>query len=156
MSQTLPGGKPLILGIGNLLMGDEGIGVLAARHLEQAGLGGRAIVMDGGTGGFHLLGCFTEHKRVILIDAALDGRQPGTVSLLHPRFARDFPKCLGAHDIGLRDLVETAAALSALPRIDLITISIEAPGAMGLAVSPAVEASLPAVEELVGRCLDAP
>jgi hydrogenase maturation protease len=64
--------------VGNVLMGDEGIGVLALEHLEAAGLGTKAELVDGGTGGFHLLGYFLDYERLILIDAASDGKPPGT------------------------------------------------------------------------------
>jgi hydrogenase maturation protease len=145
--------RSLVLGVGNVLMGDEGIGVLAARHLEKTGLTGRTDIIDGGTGGFQLLGLLQEYPHVIIIDAALDGRPPGTVRRLRPRFASDFPRCLSAHDIGLRDLVEAAALLGDLPRIDLVTVSIDQLQEMGAEVSAAVAAVLPEIENMVRQCL---
>lgn len=145
--------KPLILGVGNLLMGDEGVGVAAIRRLEQAGFSTRAELVDGGTGGFHLLGLFRHRRHIILIDAAADGRHAGTVSLIKPRYACDFPPSLTAHDIGLKDLLESAALLGDLPQVDLITISIGGLGAMTLELSSAVAASLERVEALVQECL---
>jgi len=145
--------RPLVLGVGNLLMGDEGIGVVAIRHLEAAGLSAHADLVDGGTGGFHLLGLFREHDRIILIDATADGRPPGTVSLIRPRFASDFPPSLTAHDIGLKDLIESAALLGDLPELDLITISIGGLGSMTMLLSEPVAASLAPIESLVGQCL---
>ena len=44
--------KTLILGVGNLLMGDEGVGVAAIRHLEAKGFAEFAELVDGGTSGF--------------------------------------------------------------------------------------------------------
>jgi hydrogenase maturation protease len=145
-----PAPRCLVLGIGNLLMGDEGVGVHAVRRLERerdAGapdLGGVAIV-DGGTGGFHLLEYLSAYDPVILIDATMDAREPGTVTLLEPRYASDFPRALTAHDIGLRDLVESAMLLSGLPRIHLLTVSIDAIQAMQTDLSPAIEAAIPEV-----------
>ena len=69
------------------------------------GLEAEADLVDGGTGGFHLLGFFSDRPWIVLIDAAADGRPPGTVSLIRPRFASDFPRTLSAHDIGLKDLL---------------------------------------------------
>lgn len=142
-----------MLGVGNLLMGDEGVGVAAIRRLEAAGLSAQADLVDGGTGGFHLLSLFREHDRIILIDATADGQPPGTVSLIRPRFASDFPPSLTAHDIGLKDLIESAALLGDLPELDLITISIAGLGPMTLLLSEPVAASLEQVESLVRRCL---
>jgi hydrogenase maturation protease len=144
-------GRPLILGVGNLLLGDEGIGVLAAERLAKTDLAGLADIVDGGTGGFHLLSYLQEYARIILIDAAADGKPPGTITVLQPRFASDFPRSLSAHDIGLRDLFETAALLGELPRIELITISIEMTQSMGLEISDPVRAALPGVEAIVRR-----
>jgi hydrogenase maturation protease len=144
----------LVLGIGNVLMGDEGVGVMAARYLENTNVVENADIIDGGTGGFQLLGLFQDYPHVIIIDAALDGRPPGTVRLLRPRFAKDFPRCLSAHDIGLRDLLESAALLRDLPRIDLVTVSIEKLQKMGAKVSTAVAAVMPEIEIIVRGCLD--
>ena len=101
----------LVLGLGNLLMGDEGVGVHAARMLEHGDLPHAVSMVDGGTGGFHLLSYLQDFATVIMIDATMDGNSPGTLSLIRPRFATDFPKSLSAHDIGLRDLIESALLL---------------------------------------------
>jgi hydrogenase maturation protease len=152
--ERLTAERPLILGVGNLLLGDEGIGVLAAQRLAKTNLAAKADIVDGGTGGFHLLSLLQDYARVILIDAAADGRPPGTITRLRPRFASDFPRSLSAHDIGLRDLVETAALLGDLPRIDLITVSIEKVQSLGLEVSEPVSAALARIEELVRSLLE--
>lgn len=139
----------LVLGVGNLLMGDEGVGVHAVRRLEQEGLPPGVNLVDGGTGGFHLLSYLSDYETVVMIDATMDGRPAGTVSVIRPRYASDFPRTLSAHDIGLRDLVESAALLRSLPAIHLVTISIDAMQPMQMSLSPAIEASLPRVVETV-------
>ena len=146
--------KTLILGVGNLLMGDEGVGVAAIRHLEARGFAERAELVDGGTSGFHLLGLFRNQQRLILIDAATDDQPLGTVSLIHPRYASDFPPTLTAHDIGLKDLIESAALLGYLPEVDLITVSIGNLDNMTLELSPEATAALPQIEQLVEQCLE--
>ena len=137
------------MGVGNVLMGDEGIGVHAVRALEAKAWPPHVSLLDGGTGGFHLLSTFGECDVLIMIDATLDGRAPGTVSVIEPRYAEDFPKALSAHDIGLKDLVESAALLGMMPRVILVTISVAELQPMQMTMSPAVEASLPAVMDIV-------
>jgi hydrogenase maturation protease len=132
----------LILGIGNILMGDEGVGVHCIRHLEGKSLPPNAVLIDGGTGGFNLLGYFTEYPRIIMIDATMDGKPDGTVTVLHPKFSSDFPKSLGAHDIGLKDLVESATILGKMPETILLTVSISAMEAMDMTLSAPVAAAL--------------
>ncbi len=140
----------LILGIGNLLMGDEGVGVHAVRALEGLTMPPGITVLDGGTGGFHLLELFDKHRHMILIDATLDDRAPGTVRVLRPKFASDFPRSLSAHDIGLRDLIESAALLGPLPTMDLITISIAKIQPMSIEMTPEVSGAIPQVLQTVG------
>jgi hydrogenase maturation protease len=106
-------------------------------------------VAEGGTGGFHLLSYLQDYETVILVDATMDGAPAGTVSLLEPHYASDFPRSLSAHDIGLRDLIESAALLGPLPRMFLITVSIDTVQPTGLSLSGPVEAALPRVTELV-------
>lgn len=134
-------------------MGDEGVGVHAVRALERESLPAGVQLLDGGTGGFHLLALFEEHRRMILIDATLDGAATGTVRVLHPRFASDFPRSLSAHDIGLRDLIESAVLLGPLPTIDLVTVSIPLDNLMGVDLSPAVAAAVPEVIKTVQALL---
>jgi len=154
MKSSVVPAKPLILGVGNLLMGDEGVGVAAIGHLEKMGFAEHAELVDGGTSGFHLLGLFRNQQHLILIDAATDNQPIGTVSLIHPRYASDFPPTLTAHDIGLKDLIESAALLDYWPQVDLITISIGDLGEMTMELSPPVAAALPQIEALVSRCLE--
>jgi len=142
-------GRILILGVGNVLMGDEGVGVHAVRLLEhEGGLPGVTMV-DGGTGGFHLLSYLSDYDPVVMIDATLDGGAPGAVSVIEPRYASDFPRSLSAHDIGLRDLVESAALLGDLPKIYLVTVSVSALQPMQTSLSPSVEEALPRVVSVV-------
>ncbi len=143
----------LVLGIGNLLMGDEGVGVHAVRRLQEMALPPQVTVEDGGTGGFHLLEYFETYPHIILIDAASDGKPPGTVSIVRPRYASDFPRSLTAHDIGLRDMIEAAALLGPLPAMFLITISIGGTPLMETALSPEIERCLPEVAGLVRNLL---
>jgi hydrogenase maturation protease len=145
--------KILVLGIGNLLMGDEGAGVHAARLLEQESLGPDVTVVDGGTGGFHLLSYLQEYSKIIMIDACMDGRPPGTLCTIKPRFASDFPRTLSAHDIGLRDLIESAALLGALPEIFLITVSIAEIRSLEMQLSAPVAGSLPQIVSQVKNIL---
>ena len=65
--------KVLILGIGNTLMGDEGIGVHVVNSLEKTALPDGVELLDGGTGSFLLLEPMQSAEKVVLIDATIDG-----------------------------------------------------------------------------------
>ncbi len=145
--------KILILGVGNILLGDEGVGCRAVERLKDEIRDNDVEIVDGGTGGFHLLSYFSDYEEMILIDATLDQQKEGTVSLIKPKFASDFPTALSAHDIGLRDLIETAVLSGGLPNINLITVSIKTIQNMRTVLSPEIENSMPEVISLVKELL---
>ncbi len=145
--------RTLVLGIGNLLMGDEGVGVHAIREMEKTTVPEHVSLLDGGTGGFHLLSLFQEYDPIIVIDATMDQKPEGDVQLRRPRFASEFPRTLSAHDIGLRDLLESATLLGPLPRLFLVTVSIKDLQTMSTELSPKIRSSLPAVVETVKSIL---
>jgi hydrogenase maturation protease len=136
-------GRILILGIGNYLMGDEGIGVHLAIRLQQEKLPAGVDVVDGGTGGFHLLEYFENYNTVILVDATLDDHPIGNIRLIQPRFAADFPKAMSTHDIGLKDLVSALQLLGKMPDIRLFVVSIENLQQQGIELSPKINQILP-------------
>ncbi|HEY3627003.1 MAG TPA: hydrogenase maturation protease [Terracidiphilus sp.] len=98
--------KTLVLGLGNVIMGDEGIGVHVVRALGQHSLPANVECLDGGTGGFILLEPLQQADRIFLVDATADENPMGTVSRTTPKFSRDYPPTLTAHDIGVKDLLD--------------------------------------------------
>ncbi len=141
----------LVLGVGNVLVGDEGVGVHAIRALEAGAWPPQVRILDGGTGGIHLLGLLHSSPRIILIDATRDGAPAGTVRQFRARVAGDLPTALGAHDLGLRDLIAAAALLGSLPEIEVVTVSVTELKSMVLELSPPVAAALPEVVRRVRR-----
>lgn len=142
--------RVLVLGIGNYLMQDEGVGVHLARRLEGMALQD-VDVLDGGTGGFHLLEYFERYETVILVDATLDGRTPGTFRWLRPRFASDFPQALSTHDIGLKDLVGALQLLGKMPDVRLLAVSIASVQEQGIELSAELEGCMGGLVEEVLR-----
>jgi hydrogenase maturation protease len=143
-----PEADVLILGVGNVLMGDEGVGVHVVRHLERQPPLPGVRLLDGGTGGVNLLGEFDGIGSVVLIDATRDGRPAGVVTYLNPGRVADLPRGLGAHDFGLKDLFAASALLGRLPTLHLYTISVETVRPMCTELSPAVAAAVPVVAAL--------
>lgn len=130
-------------------MGDEGIGVHLANRMEKELLPPGVDVLDGGTGGFHLLEYFEDYPYVILVDATLDGREPGTIRLIKPRFATDFPPAMSTHDIGLKDLVSALQLLDRMPEIDLLVVSIASVQQQGIDLTPEIESIVPILMDKV-------
>jgi hydrogenase maturation protease len=131
----------LVLGIGNYLMGDEGVGVYVAQQLAQERIPPGVEVLDGGTGGFHLMGVLEDYPFVVMVDATLDERPAGTIRRIEPRFSSDFPRAMSTHDVGLRDVVEAMCIRERLPKILLYVISISEIMPMQIGLSPVVQAA---------------
>ena len=142
--------KVLILGIGNVLMGDEGIGVHVVNAVEKAALPPGVDCLDGGTGSFLLLEPMQTAEKVILIDATCDGSPVGTIRRLRPKYSADYPPTLTAHDIGLKDLLDAFYLLgAAAPEVSLYAISIPPLQDMEMELSPEVQNVVPRAAQLV-------
>ena len=137
--------KVLIIGVGNLLMGDEGVGIHILRALENDLHVPGVQLLDGGTGGINLLESIARAPVVIMIDATRDGQPAGTINLVRPACVANIPVGLSAHDFGLRDLFAAAALLGEFPEIHLFTISVETINPMCLELSDPVSAAIPEV-----------
>ena len=142
--------KVLVLGVGNYLMGDEGVGVHIIYEMEELDLPEYVDVLDGGTGGFFLMNYFDVYPVVIFLDATMDGKKPGTVSTIRPKFASDFPSALSVHDVGLKDMIEAIYIQDTIPDIHLITISISDILPMTVELSDEVEQNVQkAIDEIL-------
>ncbi|KAA3662457.1 MAG: hydrogenase maturation protease [Calditrichaeota bacterium] len=145
----------LVLGIGNILMGDEGVGVHAVRQLESENLPEHVTCLDGGTGGLILLEPMQNADKVIIIDATLDGGAPGTVRRLQPRFSNDYPKALTAHDIGLKDMLDAFYLTKKVPEVVLFAVTVKDIDEVKLELSAEVEDVLPEIVKAVKKELAA-
>jgi hydrogenase maturation protease len=144
----------LVLGMGNILLQDEGVGVRAVEYMQDKELPPNVDLLDGGTGGFTLLPEIMKYDEVILIDATLDEQPAGTIRVIRPKFSKDFPKALSTHDIGLKDLIDSASVLGKLPPLHLIIVSIRTIQPMELSLSEEIKAALPGVYRKVQEVLD--
>jgi hydrogenase maturation protease len=138
-------GSILVLGVGNYLMGDEGIGVHVIQEMSKMQLPDNIDILDGGTGGFLLLNCFESYPTIIFVDATIDGKPAGTISLIRPKFASDFPSALSVHDVGLKDMIEAVYLMDTIPDIYLFTVSIEELVPMTIELNHKVKETIPYV-----------
>lgn len=135
----------LVMGVGNYLMGDEGIGVHVIQEMAKTKLPEYVDILDGGTGGFLLLSCFEAYPIIIFIDATMDGKPEGTVSLIRPKFASDFPSALSVHDVGLKDMIEAVYLMDHVPDIHLFTVSIKEINPMTVELNEKVQQVIPEI-----------
>lgn len=146
----------LILGIGNTLLTDEGAGVWVIERLDrEGGLGEGVTLLDGGTLSFTLAGAIEDHQRLIVVDAARLGEEPGTVRVLTDA-EMDAHLARGGrsvHEVGLLDLMDITRLAGRMPAPRAL-IGIE-PGAVdwGDAPTPAVATGIGQAAAEVRRLL---
>ena len=146
---TSSGGKTLILGLGNLILGDEGVGIHVIRELEKRTLPPDVECLDGGTGGFILLEPLQSADRVVIIDATADDNAPGTVTRTTPQFSRDYPPTLTAHDIGIKDLLDAFYMDGKQRQVVLYAISIDPEQSISMNLSRELAAAVPVAVECI-------
>lgn len=107
-----------ILGVGNVLMSDEGVGVHAVVELEKAfEFPENVRVLDGGTSTNELLGDLENLDHLIVLDAVNAGKEPGAmVHLEGDAVPRAFTTKLSPHQVGISDLLATLTFLGRAPK----------------------------------------
>ncbi len=141
----------LVLGIGNLLIGDEGVGCLAVEELSQRyQMPADVDCIDGGTAGFELLPLMDNKDHVILIDALHNDMAPGTVVKIE---GEDVPKSfltsITPHQLGISDVLAAAALTDCLPK-EMVLFGVE-PKEMdvGIGLSPEVATGMEKIIDVV-------
>jgi hydrogenase maturation protease len=137
--------KILVLGIGNYLMGDEGVGVHMAQHLKQIALPIEVEVVDGSIGGFHLFNYFSQYKTIIIVYAASDNQAVGGMRTIRPKCASDFFSASNTHYLGMKEIVHALQLADKIGDVWLIVVSIEAGQQSGVELSHAMETHMPAL-----------
>ncbi len=149
--------KTLVLGLGNTLLGDEGVGVRVVERLAASGSRPGVEWMDGGTLSFTLAGPIAEADHLIVVDAANLQRQSGAVGVYEGEQMDHFigtGKMSSVHEVSLLDLLSITALSSELPqRRALVGVQPEFVD-WADRLSPAVEAGVVEAEAAVNALLE--
>jgi hydrogenase maturation protease len=140
----------VVLGLGNTLLGDEGVGVHVIREMERRGVPEDVRLVEGGVGGYALLDFLGADQRVIIVDAADMGLKAGTVRRFGPEdvISLDKGSPHSLHQIGLPDVLELASALGRDP--DVVIIGIQPENVtLRESLSPVVRRSLTRAIEMI-------
>jgi hydrogenase maturation protease len=141
----------LVLGLGNVLCSDDGLGVAAVEILRRRyRMPKDARVLDGGTLGLSLLSYIDASEDVILVDAVLGPGPAGSlVRLEGDEVAPAVRTRLSCHQIGVADLLDALSMLGAEPRSLVLLGLIPETLTLGLGRSRAVQASVPALVDKI-------
>lgn len=139
--------KTVVLGIGNLIMQDEGVGVRVIEALERdhpmpAGV----TLIDGGTSAMEMLDELSDLDHLIVVDAINAGKPPGTLVRIEGEDVPSFFRTrLSPHQIGLPDVLASLEFLGAQPK-KMVILGVQ-PQTMelGMELTPQVAAQVPAL-----------
>ena len=151
-------GKTLILGLGNPILTDDGVGIHVVRALAAHALQPDLVFAEASVGGLRLLDTLTGYERAILVDAIqTPGSRPGQVYLLHPNDLRASLHSGSTHDLSLPGALALGRQLGlALPTDEAVTIvavEVEDVLTFGESCTPAVAAAIPWAVEMVLACI---
>ena len=150
----------LVLGIGNTLLSDDGVGVHVIRSLEEDGrtphTSDQIRLRDAGTLGLALLPEIADAKGLIIVDATNFGGQPGEVQLFEDE---RMDKILGVkrdtpHEISMSDLISAARLSDSLPERRALIAIQPADTALGLDPTGAVAAAIPVARTIVSETIE--
>ncbi len=142
----------LIVGVGNILFSDEGLGVRTLEYLEKNyHIPQELTLLDGGTMGLSLVDCLMDAKKVIIVDAIRGGNPPGFVYSFELREVPSHIRPLfSLHQLGINELVGLSRTLR--KKLDIVLAGMEP---MELSpsteLSPLIRLRLPLLAEAIRR-----
>lgn len=139
-----------VLGLGNLVHGDDGVGVHAIHHLQtDARVPAGVVLLDGGTQGLSLISHLSGFSRLLVIDAVDVGETPGTVVRFEGQALDGLPGKATVHQLGFADLMIAMKLLGDAPE-EVIVIGVQPVSTdWDAELTPQVEAAMPSLLDLV-------
>ena len=125
MSISEGGGGTVVIGLGNPIMADDGVGIAALERLRAAGAPAGVELVDGGTWGMNLLPVIETAGKLVLMDAIDAGGEPGTLHVLErARIPRYLATKISPHQVDLCDVLALAELRGTLPE-DTVAIGLQ-------------------------------
>jgi len=143
----------VVVGVGNSILSDDGVGVHAVKLLEKDPRVPAAIaILDGGTIGLELLPYVSDASRVLFLDAVNSGSVPGTLARMTGQEMLGTAGGCSAHQMGVADLIAALFLVSPFPQ-EIVVLGVQpACTDWGTTLTPNVEAALaPLVEAAVAQ-----
>ena len=147
----------LILGIGNILQSDDGLGVYIVNHLMESDiqLPEGIEIIDGGTAGFDLLDVMAGRDKIIIIDALEADDTPGSVYRFTPNNLIDSRSMISLHEVGIMEVAKLLNLMGSEPEIEFIGIVPEDISTTDICISKSVKESIPvAIEQILDAAIN--
>ena len=149
--QNLNREKILVMGVGNILMADEGIGVEIVNKMQALDLPDHVELLDGGTAGLDLMPYMKDKKKIIIIDCIDTEDPPGTVYRMTPLDLEEISTFTisSMHQIGLAETIQMSRLLGNNADVIIIGIAPKNFKKYSLEISPELEGVIDRVIEIV-------
>jgi len=144
--------KIVVLGCGNTLMGDDGVGIRVVERLQKMGLPDNVEIIEAGVGGMAILSWIEDADKAVIVDAVQTGNEPpGTV---YEFTDRELPPSdmfmLSLHDLNLVDTINVGRIVQKMPgEIVIIGVEVKRVAEFTRELTPEVERAIPEVLDLV-------
>ncbi|HOP65160.1 MAG TPA: hydrogenase maturation protease [Spirochaetota bacterium] len=137
--------KVLILGIGNILHKDDGIGVHIINEISStvSGLPEDVEVFDGGTFGYDLLPVMSGRKKIVVVDALKIDDEPGALYRFPAKHLTDNNNKFSLHDVGIKKIIDMLMLTGESPEIEIVGIVPEDINSLDIGISDSVKKSIP-------------
>ena len=144
----------LVLGVGNILHRDDGVGVYVVHTLrKRSSIVPIVDIIDGGTAGFDLLTIMTGRKRIIIVDALKADDVPGSIYRLPAYSLKDSGSMLSLHEAGVKKIIDMLHFMGEDPEIEIVGIVVEDISSVEIGLSERVEKAVPRVIEEIIRII---
>jgi len=150
MQEKLKSEKIAVLGIGNLLLSDEGVGIHIIRELEKMKLPENVALYDGGTSSLDALYQIGSVRKLIVVDAVQGGGPPGAVYRFAPEDVENEENaCASLHQLPFLEILKAAERTGDRPAQTII-IGVEPESFdWNMELSPCIRNKMPAILEIV-------
>jgi len=140
--------KVLVLGVGNVLLKDDGLGPLIVRQLEKEYQDEAVTFLDGGTLGLDLLAYVEGYKHLVIIDALDAGKEPGSILYWEGKTLAGLSEQVSIHEVGVKELLHALNLLGLDLEISVLGIQVQ-DVSWGLELSEKVQNSIPLLKEAI-------
>ncbi len=142
-----------VIGIGNTLKGDDGVGVLLARRMKEKNLPSDVKIFDAGTGGMKILHILKDLEKVIIVDAVRFGGDAGDYVFFSPEEVESLRNSGGTHGTSLFEILDLSEKVEEAPEEILILGIQPKDDSIGDNISSELEDKLPDFEEELSKKL---
>jgi len=140
--------KVLIIGLGNPLLGDDGIGPRVVRELKKYPMPPAVQAIEAGGSFFNYWGFLLQSHHIIAVDSMLGGGPAGTVYRVGPNSIDENKKCGIPHEIHFLDVLKMASFYGSVPRLTILGVEPKNLN-YSLALSPEIEAKVPELVKII-------